>query len=1202
MSIIVNTKKVKVYELDNRETVIIRISSEFDTLPKYLVFSGDLDPMPKKVDAIDILELIRIHAKNSANFQDFLDKNSDVLGKASLNVKKDILDIWIAYNKPIQQFLDIRVTEAVNEIGKELVGKGYFKLVSEFNKIIAEKNTIIQRLEREIKNNKKKEISFRTIYGTLNSIEEKSTTKFRVESSELVAILDLEQTSLLEIFNSTRVNTAIPLVKCKDYYKILKNYLPPEEWSDEKREKREKKGVEKSEKLLLKVNEKIEVKSDRYKDYTDVGIKIEENVVKAKLKVNRERGNLTQDKFLERVAGSFSPSLKYKSVEESELLGVFYFPPSNDPDNPTAINTFVFSDLAMNNDLFSSFIEIDEHVKATKKGGEEKNPWLRIHFNSNITGHIVASITQKVVDRKEPEMKEEDFTHGEPYIEVKCQGNSIKSIDNFRKILGKLMKVYDEKIDEIVEEYRQYIPDFGEIFLPELPKMSIEQDKASDVFVKNYSRYCPKERNLTIIPGEEIDNYKGQGKQVLLFPRNKPENGPSFPSDGKNQHYYVCNNPNYPYPGLKVNNLSNAEQFPFIPCCYKSDQTKQGNYVNYYQGNGENKNKVEIREKKQQDLIITDKILGPEKHGVIPEELKKFFQALDLDTEYSYIRIGVIRDYNSFLSCVAIALYEQTGILNVPENKRAGRIAKLRKRLAQKYIAVMAKQCCYDSSLEEIVKNLEDENSYLDPKLYTQLLESYFNCNIFLFNREQLFLPRFSQSYYKFYRDTPSIFIYEHLGSESDRAKYPQCELIIRWNTKTKDDTQYSFPNEQEITKNVKQVFNSLNESFVLNREIKEIYGTDLKNLIIKSQYIDGYGKTRLLNIEHKGVIFSILTSPLPPLATEETDSTLLYTDMDTALDFISSIDAPKISQGVYNGAVYELNTLVGEITVSICVNGGEPQEDLEIVDTSHIPSQERSALVVFNKNKKLARYVTEYVFWSFSRYIREGKIEKITDKVLATFAKNKFRVQEGYVYKNIKKFFGKGNILDGDKIVVQSEEMLKRLLYVLKLYSIRNLKSLLSYADRTAISEFYVDITDFDTQSDSVILQGEDSIDKWIQNNKANYILSNSILLGQPEPYFFKNKLVDNSENIYLAQNAIDLKTAMNISIFWNKYGYNPGIYPEIQSEENYSFTLYSYINSDNIKSIHVAGLPNKLDIKIVGYKVGSISAFTSLLPLRNL
>jgi hypothetical protein len=856
----------------------------------------------------------------------------------------------------------------------------------------------------------------------------------------------------------------------------------------------------------------------------------------------------------------------------------------------------------MNNILFSSLINIDESSKATKKKTDSSQPWLYIHFNHPSTGHITAAITQKVVDRSDPLMREEDaeiFPHGQPYIRVRAKGRDRKSVEFFQEMFSKLLVLYNEKYNEIVQIYEQFIPDFGVVEEIEVSPLR-QTDLAPEIFVSNFSRYCSEARYPTIVSDKQAKKYAKEGKEIMTFPRNVPESGPTYPSDGKNQHKYVCLNPEYPYPGLQVNTkLSNSDEFPYLPCCFKNEQINKpgGTYRNYFFGE-----ELESKEKKQQELITTDKILGSDKYGTLPDELQKLFEVLDTNTNYKYIRVGVQRNHSSFLSAVMVGLYEQTGILDLNEEKRQAKVAEIRKELANKNISAMARQSCYDMNIEQISTELNNPEAYMNPKLYAQLLEGYFNCNIFLFNRERMMLPRFAQSFYKTRRVSDCVFIYEHWGSESDNAKYPQCELIIRWNVKKKDDTQFFFPYENKTSRNINKVFRLLNESYALNRKIAETVFPIPDGIKVVSQNIDSYGKTRCVNIDYKGSTISILTDPIPPLPIEEKSNNLYKTKKEIASEIFQLLNIEPSSQIAENPSqpvLVQINSTLGNVAISIPVKNSTPIPGLSTSFGATYPQKDLSAMQTFNRNKKIVRYMTEYLFWLFSKYIQSENIEQITDKVLAKFAKKAFLINPEHKYEMVPKIFGDNNgIMKNGQMVVQSEETIKRLMYVLKLYSIRDLKTLRSYHSRRAITHYYVDITDFDYHSNQVILQGEDSIDKWIQESKMTNQLHKDIVVGQPMPYFFKNDLVD-EDKVFLAQNANNLDMAISIAVNWQRSGYNSGADTDIKMKK-YAFTLYSYVNQDSITSQQVTGKETEKRIRILGYKLGGASFFTTLLELE--
>jgi len=191
---------------------------------------------------------------------------------------------------------------------------------------------------------------------------------------------------------------------------------------------------------------------------------------------------------------------------------------------------------------------------------------------------------------------------------------------------------------------------------------------------------------------------------------------------------------------------------------------------------------------------------------------------------------------------------------------------------------------------------------------------------------------------------------------------------------------------------------------------------------------------------------------------------------------------------------------------------------------------------------------------------------------------------------------------MKNNKIVLKSEESLKRIVYSLKLFT-RQRNKLLNYYKNISIEDYYLDLTDFDQYQFQIIVQGENAVQKWINEQKLNYKLYNSIQLNMLlEPYFFKNKLISNK--IYLAQNTTSLQKALNISNVWKNDGYNIGGDPKINETDKIeqTFLLYSYKNSKDIIAyvMHNEGSLTKDTPILVGYKVGDDTFYTVLLDLQ--
>jgi len=1186
----VNGIEFQIYELDTLNTFVQRIAAQLNTLPKYLYFEGKIDMLSSQdIKVEDLLKTIKKNAAESTNFKEFIE---DLRGKLSkdIDVKRDVLYVWLAYNTKIDELIQMSGI-ILTEIGRNLIEQGYFITEINFKNFWEKERTEVKkRLKDAVRLNKTLAESQEAMYEKLILINEGlGFTEFKTERVKLEIRLLLDDTSLLELFNDLVLNEAVPFATAKQYYKILKDFIPPEDWS-----------LSEEEMLLLKVFGKESVDMVKYDEYSDVKIRVtDDGDILTTLKLKMIRGNLNRDELIARILQVFdvSGNIEYDNVKETEVVGLFYFPMER-------INSYVFSDLVMNNPLFSYLINIDESVKATKKKSESSQPWTYIHFDHPSVGHLTASINQKYVMRNDPVLKEGDseiFPIGSPYIRVRVTGRDRNAVEKFQSILSKLLVIYGEEYNEIQGIYRQFIPNFGAVEEGQIEEidMSVPENRAPDVFVAKYTRKCNPDRMPTVVTEEQAKKLKKE--QVMKFPRNVPDKGPRYASDGVDQVYYACMNPNNPYPGLQVNKLENSEKYPFVPCCFDNPQQDKERWQHYFLGKGLKSSKG----KKQQDLIKTDKILGPEKYGELPPDLQKLFELLDPDPEYRYIRLGVYRNYSSFLNTVMVSLYEETGIISLTDEKeRINRLNTERNKLSAPGIAPLCRQSVYDATVKTVSANIRNPEVYFDPNLYLQLLEIYFNCNIFLFNRKRMILPRHLQSYYSDKLEgRPCIFVYEHWGSESDHAAYPQCELIVKWKFRTQD-TEYVFPYTKRVSRGMRNLFSLLRQSYVLDMPLKETVFS-LKSPIT-SQRIDSYGKCRQLDVNYRGSILTVLTVPIQPRATEETQrSNVTKVSLRTALDFLEEEQGAIISQTVIDGVLKEIVATIGNVNVTVLVEDSLPMENIPKGNEISYPESRDSIITIYNRNKKISRYLVEYCYWLFSRFLQKKSIENITDEVIVSFANKRIRIIPDFQYENIrKKFSYKGGVMSDKKLVVTSEEMLKRLLYVLRMYSVRDTKGLLKYADKHVIQNYYQDITDFEKRINQVILHGEESVEKWIQESKTSngknrfsYVLYNNVDIGNRSPYFFQNNLI--GANVFLAQNIESITKAISIALTWQRQGYNESMYAEESSLIN--FTLYSYVNPNNIRVYRtVGGNDSSMQkVGIIGYKVNDNPFYTVLLPL---
>jgi hypothetical protein len=1196
----VNGKTIKVYNLDTVETLLVRVATELKTIPKYLYFPDGMIDIQRfyTEEDITVTDLLnKIRTNNVLEFSTFI-KNLDLENKINqlgLNLYSDIFVPFLVFNNSlIAMDKEGMLGAGFLLIQEELKTENYFDTNAiNLEKIWEERVIIKENILKKINQNNAdnvKNIKQNSLFEETESIP---YTNFELESTKFKIIVDIKNISIIEVFNLIQLNIRVPFASFNGFYKILKDYLPVPEWD-----------IYLENTIILKVYQLINISQNvKSENYTDVVISIDEEtnfmVFEMELQVGKQ--NLSREMFIESIMEIFpsSTDLKIDKVEESTAKGVFYFPKSE-------LNNYILSDLIMNDILFSSMLSIDEHDKATKS----KNS-LYIHFFNNMIGKISANVTEKISERGDPVLRGKDITdlfkYGSKYIRVKISYSSNQeSVLLFQDLFGKILNIYYSKYTQIFEYYKKFIPDFGkEIYRKEIeniPELRLK-DIEPELFLPGYTKFCPSPP--TIIPDEDVEDEKIKGRQVMTYPKVEDE--------GILPRNYICTYKDKPYPGLRDNPLSNKDKIPYLPCCYQKDHTKiKGNiYAQYYKGEP-----LKDKEgKKQQNYIITNKFLPHNFYGFLPDNIKELFDMIDIRDNYNFIRKGVSNTKSSFLECIIAAITTDKDIINATEEQWDKILKQTRKQLANSVSAALCKQEMYDFTTEEIINIIKDTNKYFDPQYFINLLENEFKCNIFIFNRKnmainaQLKLPRFLKAYYKTKNDYPCIFIYQHMGSPSDKASEPRCELIIRskdTNIVPRPPDEYTFNQSKKVSKDIMSIFENMRLSYTLTSEIKEtIFPINSSNKIeIISQGIDSYGKTRILNVKYLGKLSTILTSPLQPLSYPESNSwEIVRVSQDFAKKLVEELGITLENQDIIEDYAKTFNGKLGNVKVSIPIVDtvptmiGNNQNKLGI----NYPENNVSELENYNKYKKLARYILSYVYWLYSKYLFDQN-KTISLDTIAEFIDKFTVVIPDFEYGYVSKFFDmKSGVMKDNKIVLKSEESLKRIVYSLKLFS-RQRNKLLNYHKNLSIEEYYVDLTDFDQYQFQVIVQGENALEKWINEQKLNYKLYNSIQENMMlKPYFFKNELI--SDKIYLAQNTTSLQKALNIANVWKDDGYNIGGDPKIDETDNIdqTFLLYSYKNSKDITAyvMHNKGNVTNDTPKLVGYKIGDESFYTVLLDL---
>jgi hypothetical protein len=1188
-----NGKTWKIFSIDTVNTVIDRISHSLGTIPEYLYIQdeqrilldiADFVEKPLGTTKIDITAKsivgIAKQQKNNDSPEKFIDKFP-----GTKIPQKELVKIWCAFNTNIQgnSIIAFAITENIAKLLGITSKDAEFlvKSSSGYDKLIDEKISIFNRKMGE--------------YGEMaekfNNIKGVERSDFKLDSSGYnIFVSGPGNINIMEIFNYFRTSEIIPFCSIRDYYKIFRGFKPSLDWA-----------ISLYNDILCKVSDKYSPKKS--KDYKNVIISVEPHslnekngknpsashlngVIKINIQYNFDEKNIPRDEFINNIISSLKiPNLKIIDQKQDSLRGVASFPNQS-------INKYVFEDLVLNNDLYSKYLSINESVKATKKRSGMYMKYIHGQDELNIT------ITDKILASSDKELK--SYPLGTKYVRVKISSARDRTqIDNFFLIISKLLAFYNILSPEIIDFYRKWIPNFGKTETTKLKERNRLKDIAPEVFVSRYSKKCPLKEMPRIVDSEYVANLARE--KWMLFPKT-PEEGV--------QRLYVCDqNAKYIYPGLRKNvNLSNSEQFPFLPCCYVNNQQDKpnSNYTKYY-SNTEKTPKLNVKEAKQQTVFLTSRTATSTGFGTLPENLQKLVNLVDIPQTQNgpsgnggsltgnFYRKGMSRNTGSFIECVLEALFEETRFLTIKKGQvfndilRTDKTNILREKLSKwEYLAV-GKQEMYDLSIQEISSVLTNFDQYIDPKKFARIIEEYFNCNILLFSGGEsldsesgtigeMVLPRFSQAYlrYPWKKDRPFILVYENWGNYTEKLKYPQVELIIKTTGDSSGDSKYTFSPSDPVIKSLLDIYESLNTTWVLDKKIGNTILSFPFGITPISQYIDLYGKTRIINCRINDQMVSIETEPIPPLK-------LPLGELNNLPNNYSNITIPK-KFGEVHVKLYKPDIVISPINLN-----------------------------AFNSYKKIAKYITEFFLWEFSLFIStridsNEKAEKMDlsnemNKLIPEFVKNKVEIREDIMNgKNpvfpmnfSQEFFMRKN----GKLILPDNETLSRLIYILRGHIARDPQYIGKYHTFTNFMNIYNEITDFLEFPEQILIKGENIIDEWILSVDRQNTITNRVLPEKMEPYFFSNKIISN--HVFLAQNTDNVSSALEICDIWREKGYNPrNNQQENKGGDNeLSFELWIYENSENIKPFNVSGKPTLSPINIIGYKYKGVPGFTVLLSL---
>lgn len=823
-----NEKNFKKYNSDTETSILGRISEDLKTVPFWVDIKkkdGETLLKSENVTAINVLDKLKSESDKYVSYKDIESTFNEWIYSKEEDIKDPRKELAIMY---IVIFTDkngesIEIKVLLEDFFKDYGG-------TEFNwtfieNVISTKNNLKNNYQNEVK-------LFET--QMINLTKELEKTEFTADN------IELENTNFLidHIVTTINITTETPLVLSHAFNnftsedllfsKYLNYFKLPEKNKQIIKFYDYDSNYENDNFLLIfykKNGKKFSFREIIIKELSPTEFSIDIDTKENTLDFNEIQNILLDTGFV------------INSKKNTSIKGCFYI--KNSRFHPA-----LFLDEVMNNKSFSNLYN-NERFKVTKNYQK-----INLYFTSLKTGIISFSLSN-------------DFGN------VKIKANKIlneESIPFFQTIFLSLFEKYKSREKMIFNIYKKIIPSLSLTVKSgdEIANIVEEEDKIKKVFIKK-----PKNHLAEKEPTLFITLYTrkcSKPPRILDDDENVPDNldtmnFPIFNEGGLKPRKYVCDQTgHFKYPGLRKNTLPNNDTFPYIPCCYETNQKdRKGSCWNTYFNQTENKN-----EQYEHVIYKTSRILPNENHGSLPVDIVKVLSKNGTINE-DFSRHGIFIGPNSFIDCISrIAHKDDDDIYD--DKARQTTLIKIRKKLMFEYCAQE------NSDISNYREWFENPDLYFEPRRFYRALEEYFKINIFIFekstnkvidykNKELIYqktssplgilgLPNIPSKgvYIDSKRFKKNAYVYVHMGGAVDFLSYPHCEYI-----KLFQDIDIV----KAINKNVLSIY----------REMLLIYKTPNININEKDvqfQYLDKMGRAFELVMNNNTKIR--LDYPIQPL------------------------------------------------------------------------------------------------------------------------------------------------------------------------------------------------------------------------------------------------------------------------------------------------------------------------------------------------
>lgn len=1027
-------KTIPRYILDTNKTITDRITVQYNSLVEYVHITNTT---PNDYTLVDIWRLCRKTPSIDTLLTDAMKQMFDA---------KTIVFLWCIYH--IEQY-GYTKTLLQSESNLQSVFFELDILVSK-NEVVTHQQELVKRYD-EFRDS---QIRYESQLREFDAIRPYPVSEQITERNKLSVVFSTASLpTLKDVFNVLNTSWITPVIHCDRFYKVHKGHVP-KNWFQSTSERIEiivvsGDSVDRIGKIFIKQLQTSQFTLS-YQQITDVDT----------------------SKLIDTLLRPIT-DIVIENTSTIDIGGYFGI--------DTIINHIVFADTIMNHPILSEYVSLKDIDITTSKLETTRHVYFE-HPQSDDFATFVMSTRKSFI--KEPLFKvfgSRLFTN--VYVR---NANSNASISTFVQIIQRMMTLYHSQYDTIANTYSRLgvrvsgrpVDDSGPedashpfIRQQYLRNIVPQVFKPLDENTRDFSRKCQPIRRLPKVLRDDVQvDSKDDGSlsvtidekeyPVMVFPKESD-------TSVDRSFRYVCLDPEYPVPGL----IRFPNAFNYAPCCFKVPANGDRTFKKYDQylrqppvsrlidaeGIAPDTSTT-VADSKY--ILITDKFVPHGRYGKFQPDsgIQQLLDKINVSGKEIY-RKGVDYSTNSLLACICTAFDYPEMKLSKPERTRF--LQRERQRLEP--FLDLARQEMYDMDTEGIRQYLLNSEEYLDPLKVLRIVEHVYQCVIVLFVKNpdhpngELVLPRHTQGYVHLnHPETlPRVYLFNHTGPVDNIPLFPHCELIVyaEKGSNLFSDFYTIWQPQDPVQQSVDTLYTIYSRYEYGTSDVETVY--DGFQLPITAQQTDEFGKVRLLEFENEWVI---QTTPLPVLPVPHKSlSVTLFTD-EQIRRLLQNLQLSDVRTHSVDGVLqYVEGRFDDKCRFTLYSN------------TYTIGYTNTGSAYIYNK--RCVRLLLNTALYLLSIFIHE-----YPDRSLDAFVQQSFVVRNGYRYdlrvvNSLNWLSTTSSFVQGRRIVCDSEETKRRIVFQLRLMLTRNRTEVLNFRTQTTITGLYKYAYDFDTAPDQIVV-----------------------------------------------------------------------------------------------------------------------------------